>query len=175
MPASYTVIIRVRQHFGDKPNTFSQFPFGVTIDDFAGASLPSAAGSAPFVGATKDYAFDCPDVHSGLESVLMFQTLGVQHEANVIEINPGSAPQPSVFGGIPVIPAQPGALPTWSANVLLVGPGILTQTGNVLRIASRPLAGSGSSELDDFVIDNVVLLYKTRTRPSIRLPRVRRR
>jgi hypothetical protein len=158
MPASYTVIIRVRQHFGDKPNTFSQFPFGVTIDDFGGAAVPSEAGSAPFVGASKDFPFDCPGVSRAAESVLMFQTLGVQHEGNRIAVNPDSAPQPSVFGGIPVIAAQSGALPTWSANVLLVGPGVLRPTGNVLRIESRPLAGA-TRELDDFVIDNVVLMY----------------
>ena len=171
MSASYTVIIRVRQHFGDKPGTFSQFPFGVTIDDFGGASVPSAAGSAPFVGATKDYSFDCPGVNRGSESILMFQTLGVQHEGNLIAVNPDSAPQPSVFGGIPVIPAPSGVLPTWSANVLLVGPGVLRETANVLRIESRPLAGA-TNELDDFVIDNVVLMYTTRS--GFKLPLRRR-
>jgi hypothetical protein len=161
MPASFTVIIRVRQHFGDKPNTFSQFPFGVTIDDFAGASVESAAGSAPFVGRSKDFGFDCPGVNRAKESVLMFQTLGVQHEGNRIAVNPDSAPQPSVFGGVPVIPAQSGVLPTWSANVLLVGPGVVRETGNVLRIESRSLPETGTGELDDFVIDNVVLMYPT--------------
>lgn len=162
MVASFTVITHVRQHFGNKSDTFSQFPFSTTIDDFVGGLAPSGVGSAPFVGATKDFAFDCPRVNRGATAVLMFQSLGVQHEGNVLEINPDTVPQPSVFGGIPVIPNAPGTLPTWSANVMLVRPTVLRETGNVLRIASRPLRGAPGAELDDFVIDNIVLMYTER-------------
>jgi hypothetical protein len=163
MTASFAVIIQQRQHFGDKADAFSQFPFGVTIDDFGGGTVPSQAGSAPFVGPQKDFSFDCPGVDRSETSVLMFQSLGVQHEGNLIAVNPDTIDQPTVFGGIPVIPAVSGALPTWSANVMLVRPAALFEAGNVLRIRSRPLAGGVASELDDFVIDNVVLMYSTRT------------
>jgi hypothetical protein len=41
----------------------------------------------------------------------------------------------------------------WVGNVLIINPGVLKSSGNVLRIASNG---------EEFVIDNVVVVYKTR-------------
>ena len=61
----FTVIIRVRQHFGDDQD-----------------SMPGA-----FVGNNNSYPFLCPNVDSTQEAVLLFQTLGVSHDRNFIAVN----------------------------------------------------------------------------------------
>ena len=46
---------------------------------------------------------------------------------------------------------------------MLVHPGVLKEN-NVLRIRARETADSGN--LDNFIIDNVVVLFKTTERPG---------
>jgi hypothetical protein len=46
----------------------------------------------------------------------------------------------------------------WVGNVLIINQGVLRDSGNTLRIASGG---------DEFVVDNVVVVYKTRTGPVI--------
>lgn len=49
----------------------------------------------------------------------------------------------------------------WIGNVLLVGPQChLQATGNVLKVESRADPPS-SSDIDDFILDNMVVQYKT--------------
>ena len=46
----------------------------------------------------------------------------------------------------------------WNGNVMLIEPGVLREN-NVLRIRSGELS---NGNLDDFIIDNLVVLFKTR-------------
>lgn len=134
-PMNYTVIAGVRQHFGDEP-------------DF----LPGA-----FVGQQKDFSFDCPGIARSEVAVLMFQSLHVSNSRNVFEIN-----AQTVFGDLPTNADDTEA---WAGQVLLVSPGVLGPAGNVLHVESRSGSGGTSGDIDDFVIDNVVLLYKTVVSP----------
>jgi hypothetical protein len=130
-PMNYTVIANVRQHFGNE-------------SDF----LPGV-----FVGQRKDFSFDCPSVNQSEVAVLMFQSLHVSHARNVFQIN-GEA----VFGDLPTTADDTEA---WAGQVLLVSPNVLRRTGNVLHVESRTDSGGTSGDIDDFVVDNVVLFYKT--------------
>ena len=46
---------------------------------------------------------------------------------------------------------------------MLISANVLRETENELFIRSRTSGGALSGELDDFVIDNLVVLYKTTT------------
>jgi len=85
MATEFTVIFFQRQHFGDEPNFFN----------FLGPHVP------PFVGLTKDFQFNCPDINPRETAVLMFQSLGVVAQTNVLQIN-----GVDVFGGLPVADAE---------------------------------------------------------------------
>jgi hypothetical protein len=137
MGCDFSVIVNVRQTFGNAI--------------FYDGDLP--------VGPTKDFHFDCPNVDPGPAAVLMFQTRDVDHERNVIQINPATAEQPTVFGGIPLSPG----INTWNGNIMLIrAGGVLRETNNELHIESRNSSGGGGGGIDAFIIDNVVVLYKTR-------------
>jgi hypothetical protein len=75
MATEFTVIFFQRQHFGDEPNFFN----------FLGPHVP------PFVGLTKDFQFNCPDINPRETAVLMFQSLGVVAQTNVLQINGGAS------------------------------------------------------------------------------------
>jgi len=145
MPMDYSIIVNVRNQFGNE-------------DLNIGA----------FAGGEKEFSFGCPDVDASQPAVLLFQGQQVGRE-QTLEIN-GSA----ISGGIPLGPVSSGFTSQggsdlsdqhthafaglsygWSGYVMLVGPNVLTNSNNVMRVASR-----GETE---FVIDNVVLLYKTRS------------
>jgi IgA Peptidase M64 len=105
-----------------------------------------------FAGRNKDFAFDCPGLDPAQHAVLMFQALHVNSPANVFTIN-----GQTLFG----LPTTAEDKTAWSAQVVLVGPGTLRGRGNVLRVGARTDSGSSSGDVDDFAIDNVVLMYKT--------------
>ena len=154
MPLEFTVVINVRQRFGDNENVDKELEVG-----------------APLVGLQKDYEFACPNVDKSQTAVLLFQTMGVSHDKNILQVNG----QP-VFGGIPgggvdrAVISEPGlsehgspriidlSRAVWNANVLLITPGVLREN-NVLHIESVP---NDDGDPDDFIIDNAVVLYKTR-------------
>src|SRR5919106_2616464 len=136
MGSDFTVIINVRQHFGDDED-----------------SMPGN-----FVGNNNSYPFLCPKVDSTKEAVLLFQTLGVSHDKNFVAVNSdGTTWPPEVFGGIPVSRSDQD----WNSNVMLIRPGVLREN-NILRLGSRASNGSLLGNIDDFVIDNVVVLFKTK-------------
>jgi hypothetical protein len=135
---NFIVILFQRQHFGNGQNTFNDIEPAV-----------------PFVGRTKDFSFNCPNVHPDETAFLMFQSRDVDHQRNIFQIN-----GVDVFGGLPVSPDRN----TWNGNILLVEPHHqLRATGNVLHVESRNSSGGGGGDIDDFIIDNVVIVYKTRT------------
>jgi hypothetical protein len=77
MASDFTVIIQTRQHFGDQADFFG--------------------GLGSFVGQDRTFVFDCPGVDRGQLAVLVFQTLSVDHDSNVLELN-----DKSVAGRLPV-------------------------------------------------------------------------
>jgi hypothetical protein len=130
------VVVSVRQAFGSEAGYLNDIEADV-----------------PFVGAEKDFTFSCPNVEPGNEAVLMFQSRDVDSKKNIITINGRT-----IFGGIPVSPSKD----TWNGNTLLISAGTLKPSGNVLHIESRSLYGSAGGDIDDFILDNVVVMYKTR-------------
>lgn len=130
-PVDFTVITSVRNHFGDES-----------------ASLPGV-----FVGASKEFTFDCPGIDPNKDAVLTLQALSVDSEKNVFRLN-----DRVIFGDLPKTTSTAGG---WSAQNLLVTPGTLRPRGNVLHVEARTTSGSTSGNIDDFVIDNIVLFYKT--------------
>lgn len=140
MPLDMTFVVHVRAQFGD-----DDIDVGV------------------FVGREKSWSFDCPAVAAG-HALLLFQSAGVFRE-QTLQIN-----GVNVYGGIPdtlalnfTTPPLQGGVPPhihsltgvgvgWSGNVLIINSGTLKATDNILRVAS-----DGAN----FIIDNVVVLYRT--------------
>ena len=140
MASNFTVIQFERQHFGNEPGTFNNIEPNV-----------------PFVGSAKDFLFDCPNVDPAETAFLVFQSRDVDHQRNVFRVN-GT----DVFGGLPASPA----IDSWNGNILLLEPHHkLRGTGNVLHVESRNTSGGSGGDIDDFIIDNVVIEYKTRAAP----------
>lgn len=136
MPSDYSVILYQRQHFGNDRGVFN-----------------NVAPSVPFVGPTKDYRFDCPNIDASQTGFITFQSLSVEFLNNVIKIN-----GVDVYGGIPTEQAAQ----SWNANVLLVeSRHNLRSRGNELHIEARNEFGGGGSNLDDFILDNIIITYKT--------------
>jgi hypothetical protein len=134
--SDFTVVLFQRQHFGNEPGTFDDIEPNVT-----------------FVGPTKSFSFDCPSVDPSETAFLTFQSRDVDHQRNVFQVN-----GVDVFGGLPASPARSA----WTGNILLVEPRHrLRATGNLLQIESRNARGEGGNDIDDFIIDNVVIVYKT--------------
>lgn len=137
MATDYTVILFQRQHFGNERHTFDDIEPGVS-----------------FVGPTKDFSFNCPNVNPGETAFLMFQSRDVDHQRNVFRIN-----GVDIFGGLPASPDRA----TWNGNIMLIETRHrLKATDNVLHVESRNAGGDGGGDIDDFIIDNVVIAYKTR-------------
>ncbi len=152
MSLNYTVVINVRQRFGDNEN----LDFGLEQQ-------------APFVGLEKNFEFECPCIDSSQTAILLYQSMGVSRADNVMEIN-----QQTVFGGIPtsfdfssvtfVDQVGDGILTsmqdilraTWNGNVMLISPNTLREQ-NVLHIRS---AVNNDGDADNFIIDNLLVLYK---------------
>jgi hypothetical protein len=148
MPSDFTVIQAVRQRFGD-----------------AFTSLEDSLGEpeAPFVGKSKDFPFSCPNVSRGEFAVLQFESLGVSaplanqptRPRNILQIN-----------GVDI----PGSITSghgkfWKTHSLLVPVNVLKDNNNVLHIESVEIFQEHSIHFDDFIIDNIVVFYKTRQSP----------
>ena len=142
MALDFTVVITVRQRFGDT--------------DIEDTGLET---DAPFVGAEKDFEFHCPNVDSRQQALLLFQCMGTNGQQSM-EIN--GRP---IFGGIPAatelltLPSGIVSHAQWNGNVMLIEPGVLRED-NVLRIQAGKLT---DDNLDDFIIDNLVVVFKTRS------------
>jgi hypothetical protein len=142
MAIDYTVILSGRQRFGDNKQEREAL----------------IETEAPFVGPLKDFPFLCPNVDRSKSAILQFESLGVTLRG-VIKIN-GIA----IFGGL-----TPGATeldpggpprPTWKSNCLIVHENVLRDQ-NTLRIQASIMTPTDIFKSDDFIIDNVVLFFKT--------------
>jgi hypothetical protein len=145
MAVDYTVILSTRQRFGDN-----------TKED----GLNLIETEAPFVGRAKDFPFACPSVNRSQSAVLQFESMGVSFRG-ILQIN-GVA----IFGGLTAgaglldSPVGGGGLtPVWKAHNLVVHENVLRDQ-NVLHVEAAATPGGN---VDDFIIDNVVLFFKTRT------------
>lgn len=147
MPLDFTIVISTRQRFGDNQR-----------EDVA------LEVEAPFAGRQRDYAFRCPNVDSSQASLLLFQSQGVQF-SHPLEIN-----RVQIFGGLPPnIDLSPSPVSsddtvrsfafTWSGNVMIIRGGVLEEN-NTLRVQSERF--SDTTNFDDFIIDNVVVVFKTK-------------
>lgn len=164
MPMDFTVIQAVRQRFG---HSWS-----------AEEGEDEVFSTAPYVGTTAAYYFDCPRVSSGEWAILQFETVGLSFS----ERGEDFWQLPSVLGyegSIQINDAFiPGGLkpgvsvktndkkyPSWRTNHLLVPQGLLRVEQNYLFIEtpySRMFSHSSYPRYyDQFVIDNIVVLYKT--------------
>lgn len=144
MSLDFTVVINVRQRFGDNKQ------------DDAGLET-----QAPFVGLQKDFVFQCPDVDRSQYAILLFQSQGAnvrqRLEINSQEIHGGIPRSVEFFTGInPPVALE---IAQWNGNVMLVHPGVL-QENNVLRIRAGEIGDSGN--IDNFIVDNVVIVFKTK-------------
>ena len=118
--------------------------------------------SAPYVGRSKAWQFDCPRVDTNAEALLMFQLLGNAAGGDRLRINgveiAGGVPR----GGYATISTDRGPLGfgLWSAQLLIVPPEVLVEVGNELVVEARSVDG-GTTKTGNFVIDNIVVQYAT--------------
>lgn len=161
MPMDFTVIQPVRQRFGDSNVIDSGHPRGGEV---------LLEQEAPFVGQSKDFRFSCPRVDPSQMAVLQFESLsvsaGLQYvfspsfsgKRNIIRINGTDIP-----GGItnaPYVEAVERIWHFWKTHSLLVPAHVLRDAGNILHIESIKIPISGGTTFDNFIIDNVVVLFK---------------
>ena len=145
MATNYTVVLFSRQHIGNEAGVFNDVEPNVL-----------------FVGRAKDFPFDCPGINTAEAAVLMFQSRDVDHQRNILRVN-----GVDVFGGLPASPARD----EWNGNILLVERHHqLKTTGNVLSVEARRSDGGSTGDVDDFILDNVVIMYKTPDIVSQRRP-----
>ncbi len=136
MATDFTAVLSQRQHLGNEQGNFNDVEPNVL-----------------FVGPTKDFTFNCPSVNPGETAFLMFQSRDVDHQRNIFRVN-----GVDIFGGLPASPSKD----TWNGNILLLhSRHQLKATDNVLHVESRNARGGGGGDIDDFIIDNVVIVYKT--------------
>jgi hypothetical protein len=137
MPSDFTVIRAVRARFGD------------STGDLAGEV------DAPDVGPAEDFSFDCPRVKQDEMAILEFASIDVTVGGNVMTVNgtPLSAPLRKSTGFADTT--------RWTANIVLIDRGVLRPTGNILHVEARDDAGNTTGNRDDFILDNIVLFYKT--------------
>jgi hypothetical protein len=171
MSSDFTVILAVRQRFGDSDPELS---------------LPQEL-EAPFVGASKEFAFACPGVDSTEMAVLQFESFGIRAGTfqpfvvpqppprNVIRINGTDLP-----GGLTPGPEEKisdGVRQNfWRTHSLLVPANVLRERNVLFVEAVRFRLTSNQQNLDNFIIDNVVVHYKVRAEvpdiePSTNQPR----
>ena len=155
MALDFTIITDVRQRFGDYARGETESPPAGGME----ADTP--------IGLDKSFAFRCPSVDRKQFAILLFQTLGVAVRQG-LEVN-----GQTIFGGIaPSLdlaarllgPAAESAedgtaapLGRWNGHVMLIHPGVL-QENNILRIRA---ADATAAKIDDFLVDNVVVVFKT--------------
>jgi hypothetical protein len=162
MAMDFTVIQAVRQRFGDS-NV-------IDAAQTSGSEFPLEQ-EAPFAGQSKDYQFSCPNVDSSQMAILQFESLSVtaggqfpfspsfSGKRNIVRINGLDIP-----GGIanaPYVQAVGRTWHFWKTHSLLVPP-VLKDEGNILHIESIRIPISGGTTFDNFIIDNVVVLFKLR-------------
>jgi hypothetical protein len=149
MALDFTIVTDVRQRFGD----------------YARGEKESPPEADTPIGLERSFAFRCPSVDRRQFAILLFQTLGVAVRQG-LEINgqtifggiaPSVDPAARILGPRSESPEDRTTLATWNGHVMLIHPGVL-QENNILRIRA---ADATSANIDDFLVDNVVVVFKT--------------
>jgi hypothetical protein len=149
MALDFTIVTDVRQRFGD----------------YARGEKESPPDADTRIGLERSFAFRCPSVDRKQFAILLFQTLGVAVRQG-LEINgqtifggiaPSLDPAARILGPRAESPEDRTTLATWNGHVMLIHPGVL-QENNILRIRA---ADATSANIDDFLVDNVVVVFKT--------------
>ena len=135
MATNFTVILFQRQHFGNEPGTFNDVEPNV-----------------PFAGAVESRSLRLPERDSSEAAFLMFQSRDVDHPRNMFQVN-----GIGVFGGLPASPAREAGTAT---SCYRTAPPV-ESGGQRPPCRSSRLARQGGGNIDDFIIDNVVIVYKT--------------
>ena len=158
MALDFTIITDVRQRFGDYARAETESPGGGGLE----------ADTPP--GLAKSFAFRCPAVDRKQFAILLFQTLGASVRQG-LEINgqtifggiaPSLDPAARILGPRSESPEDRTTLGTWNGHVMLIHPGVL-QENNILRIRA---ADATAANIDDFLVDNVVVVFKTAQQPG---------
>jgi hypothetical protein len=153
MSSDFEVIFSGKKHFGDQQGNFNGIE--PVVD---------------FEGPDRDYPFSCPNVDPSKPAILMFESLGVTTaQSDVIKVNGVDVRgvNTDILNGEKAgIPASPNDEVGWSGNVLILEGRRhqLKATGNQLTVVSRTRAGTLNGNRDDFLLDNMVIMYKTRPR-----------
>jgi len=107
------------------------------------------------VGDGYEVTFDAPGVNAGMRAVLLLRTRDVDFSNNVITIN-------GVAVTNALLPHNNDHDGEYFSEIGMVENNTLLETGNTLFIGARNENGVISGNLDDFDIDNVVLMYRVR-------------
>lgn len=153
MASDFTVIQAVRQRFGAPSDATREFP----VD-----------WNASFVGQSKQFPFACPNVVSTEWAILQFETVGVDSGSlgrdDPLRQNPSTAiiriNGVDIPGGIkagPTYKFDNQYYPIWKSHALLVPQNTLKEQ-NVLHIEAVTI---GFGAIDEFVLDNVFVQFKT--------------
>jgi hypothetical protein len=154
MALDFTIVTDVRQRFGD----------------YARGETEAAPDADTRIGLERSFAFSCPSVDRRQFAILLFQTLGVAVRQG-LEINgqtifggiaPSIDPAARILGPRSESPEDRTTLGTWNGHVMLIHPGVL-QENNILRIRA---ADATAANIDDFLVDNVVVVFKTAQQPG---------
>lgn len=105
-----------------------------------------------FVGRAEEYRFDCPRVDRREQAFLHFLARHVSNDANLLIVN-----GQGLAGGVPRTSGEDA----WSGHVVLIPDGVLNTVANTLRVESRNGSGGTDGDVDDFVLDNMVVVYPT--------------
>jgi len=115
----------------------------ISVRQHLGDEANSLLPGVPFVGKQKDYRFDCPGINPNQTAVLLYNSYDAGPRDR-FEVN-----GKQLYGGIY---EGPGGN-RWASHELLVEPEFsLKPQGNGVNV---------SGNLDDFILDNVVIMYKT--------------
>lgn len=143
----YTVIAASRHRFGDENAEFLE---------------PELERNAPFVGVDHTFLFDCTDIDRNEIAILQLMTLGISHRNNIIQVNSenipgglGTSVESDRFDVLSLVRQ------IWVPQTLLVRGPLLRPVSNRLFVRSVASDGDPTNE-DNFVLDNIVLFYKTR-------------
>lgn len=134
MSSDFTVVFSGRHHMGDTEGRFNR-----------------EAPDCKFMGQHGVFSFDTPGVNADAEAVLTFQSFGIDLRTNTLSINGTDIP----FALSPSVERE------WKAHSVVVPAGVLKDSGNEIRLDALTRSGSPDGNVDDFLVDNMSIHYKT--------------
>jgi hypothetical protein len=127
------------------------YAYIITSPQYFGDDPNESGVSVVHRGQDHEYSFDLPGVDRTKVAVLMLKTFDLDYNLNSFTINGRSLLVRRHISGS-----------EFFADHIEVPGFFLKETGNELKISSRNSSGGVTGELDDFIVDDVVLVYKTR-------------